>query len=307
MRKSICNRRFAAPTITLIVGMLLVGSVGCQRGDPLGPAAELSEVTRIRQSMGSTSGGGGAKQAASTGTGWATLKGRFVFEGTPVKMEPYNVTSDLDTCMKGGKKPLQESLVVNDSSKGIKNVAIYLRKASRVHESAQTPAEEKVLFDQQNCVFSTHVFPLMVGQVMEIKNSDPVGHNTKISGSAGFNQTIEAGKSVEFVPKKEEAVPRAVNCSIHPWMVAYYLPRKNGYYAVTDEDGSFEIPNLPAGETLEMQVWHERGTGNDGVLVLETSEAKRLGWSSKGRFKLNLEEDEVRDIKVAVPGSALGS
>ena len=28
---------------------------------------------------------------------------------------------------------------------------------------------------------------------------------------------------------------------------------------LTGEDGSFELPNLPAGENLELQVWHESG------------------------------------------------
>ena len=307
MIKRFGKLKFPTPALAALLAAMFFGSVGCQRSDPLGPVADATEVTRIRQAISTAGGGGGAAQAAATGSGWATLKGRFVFEGTPVKMDPYNVTSDQATCMAGGQKPLQESLIVDESSKGLKNVAIYLRKASRVHESAQKPAEDKVLFDQEKCIFLTHVFPITLGQTMDIKNSDPVGHNTKISGSNVFNQTIEAGKTVPFTPVKEEAVPRAVNCSIHPWMVAYLLPRKNGYYAVTGLDGSFEINNLPAGETLEMQVWHERGTGNDGVLVLDTPQAKEMKWSSKGRFKLKLAEDEVKEIEITVPGSAVGS
>ena len=111
---------------------------------------------------------------------------------------------------------------------------------------------------------------------------------------------------IDFTPQKEEALPVAVGCSIHPWMVAYFLPRENGYYAVSGPDGSFEIVNVPAGEELEIQVWHESGTGTRGALVLNTSEAKQLKWSKKGRFKLRLSEDEVKEMEISVPASALG-
>jgi len=75
-----------------------------------------------------------------------------------------------------------------------------------LHESAQ-PTNDKVLFDQKSCVFLTHVLPMTIGQTLELKNSDPVGHNTNISGKNSFNQTIPANESVDFTPQKEEAMP----------------------------------------------------------------------------------------------------
>ena len=70
------------------------------------------------------------------------------------------------------------------------------------------------------------------------------------------------------------------------------LPRKNRYFAVTAADGSFEIANLPAGEELEIQVWHESAAGTQGALVVETDAAKELKWTKKGRIKIKLEENE---------------
>ena len=231
--------------------------VGCQRPAELGPIASANAASTIRESLLSGAGESGSQAgAAATGTGWATLRGRFVFDGTPPTMEPYNVNKDMATCTVGGKAPLQETVLIDSATGGLANVAIYIRKASRVHESAAA-AEGAIPFDQKVCVFLSHVYPFVLGQTMVIKNSDPVGHNTNISGKNGFNQTIPANESTEFVPQKEEAVPVGVACSIHPWMKAYFLPRKNGYVAVTKADGSFEIANVPAGEELEFQVWHE--------------------------------------------------
>jgi hypothetical protein len=85
-------------------------------------------------------------------------------------------------------------------------------------------------------------------------------------------------------------------------MKAYLLPRKDKYFAVTAADGSFEIANLPAGEEVEIQVWHERGTGPNGALVLPKKELK---WTSRGRFKIKLEPDQTTDLALEVPAAAI--
>ncbi len=36
------------------------------------------------------------------------------------------------------------------------------------------------------------------------------------------------------------------------------MTRDKGYFAVTNEQGEFEIPNLPAGVELEFRVWQEK-------------------------------------------------
>jgi len=290
----------------ILLGLPLL--FGCQRNEELGPVANANSASKIREvfSSGRDAASGGAATAAS-GTGWATLKGRFVYDGTPPEMQAYDVKGDDQaTCSRGGKAPLQETLLVDSSTRGIANVVIFIRKASRVHESAQ-PNDEKVTFDQKECVFLSHVTAMTVGQTLSIMNSDPVGHNTKIDGRKNkFNQSVPAGGTLPFKPQKEEAMPVDVACSIHPWMKSYLLPRENGYFAVTGKDGSFEIANVPAGEVLEFQVWHESSSSSAGGLVLTSPEAKELKWSKKGRFKIQLTENEEKELNITVPASALG-
>ena len=302
------NTHAAACRLSMIVLLCLPLLFGCQRRNDLGPVANVTSAGKLREAFsGGAAESGSNAAAAATGTGWATLRGRFVYDGTPPQMKPYDVKGDDQaTCSRGGKAPLQETLLVDSSTQGIANVAIFIRGVSRVHESAQ-PNDDTVLFDQKECVFLTHVMPLTVGQALGIKNSDPVGHNTKIDGRKNkFNQTIPASATVPFKPQKEEAEPVSVACSIHPWMKAYFLPRENGYYAVTAPDGSFEIANVPAGEVLEFQVWHESAGGNGGPLFLDTPEAKELKWSKKGRFKIQLTENEEKELNITVPASAMG-
>jgi hypothetical protein len=283
---------------------LAVVSGGCRKQTDLGPVANLSTALEVRELLaGGASGEATGGETASSGTGWATLSGRFRYDGDPPAMPPYAANKDMAACAPGGSAPKQEYLLVDPSTKGIANIAVYLRKSPRVHESAQ-PATEEIIFDQKVCIFLTHVMPVSVGQPMQLKNSDPVGHNTNIGGQNSFNQTIPAGATVPYSPKKEEATPASVRCSIHPWMLAYMLPRKDRYVAVTATDGTFEIPNLPAGTELELQVWHESAAGTNGSLVLDSPEVKDLKWSNKGRFKIKLEENQTRQLDLLVPASA---
>jgi hypothetical protein len=275
---------------------------GCNRDYDRGPKVNLATAKDYRSALIAAGSGEDAAATAPTGTGWATIRGQFVYDGTPPEMPPYNVDKEHNICSINGQIPLQETLLVDDSSKGIKNVAIYLRDASRVHDSAQ-PKGDSVDFDQEHCVFETHMLGATVGQTIVIKNSDPTGHNTNILGT-GFNPIVPQGGSIPFKAQKESAMPIKVACSIHPWMVAHMLLRKNGYFAVTDDQGRFEIANVPAGEPLEFQVWHESGGAPSSGLVGTTPDSPDFKWTPRGRVTITLQPDEVKEIKVVVPPGA---
>jgi len=279
---------------------------GCNSQYDRGPKADLATAKSYREALIKVDAGeGGAAAAESTGTDWATIRGQFVYDGTPPQPKLYNVTKEQNICSINGQTEPEETLVVDESTKGIKNVAIFLRAASRVHDSAK-PKSDSVIFDQKYCKFLTHMVGVTVGQTLDIKNSDPTGHNTNIVGT-GFNPIVPEGASVPFKVQKEGAAPFKVVCSIHPWMVAHVLARKDGYFAVTDDQGNFEIANVPAGEQIEFQVWHESGGASGSGLVGVTPDADGLKWSDRGRVTVTLQPNEVKEIKVVVPPNAFRS
>jgi hypothetical protein len=301
--KLLFNHRLSS--IASLAALLCIAATGCQRASGTGKTVDLAVATKIRKSLVGEKAAGEGAAAEATGTGWATLKGRFTFEGDPPKMPPYGVNKDESVCAPGGQPAPQEFLVVDPSSKGIANVFIYPRKVSRVNDAAAAKTDP-FEFDQKQCRFLSHAFAISVGQPVEIKNSDPVGHNTSVSGQNTFNQMISSGSTTPYSAKKEEATPVPLSCSVHPWMRAYMLPRKDAYYFVTQADGSFEIANLPAGEVLEFQVWHENAAGGKGGLSVQSDAAKELKWDAKGRFKIKLDPDETRELNITVPASAFG-
>jgi hypothetical protein len=136
----------------------------------------------------------------------------------------------------------------------------------------------------------------MTSVPVQIKNSDPVGHNTSISppGDTSSNNLIPGGSQSVFTFNRPQNEPVPVSCTIHPWMKAFIIPRKDHYIAVSKGDGSFEIANLPAGEKVEFQVWHERNS----------KLAAKPEWS-QGRFTLTIPKDGVQDFgKIEVSPTA---
>jgi hypothetical protein len=296
--------------LAITAGLAVAALSGCARPASAGPRAETQAALDIRKTLDASSAESGAAPAAepvaaeSSASGWATLRGTFKFDGTPPAPRKLTIDKDPETCGKGNGI-LDNSLVVA-SDGGIANIVVYA-KAKRVHESAQPLGEantaEPIVFDQKQCTFLTHVLACQVHQKIDVKNSDPIGHNTKIDPAKGvpFNQNLPSQQTVAYAPTDEEALPATVSCSIHPWMRGYLLPRKDKYFAVTRPDGSFEIPNLPAGEEVEVQVWHERANGPGGALVLVN---KDLKWSAKGRFKIKLDADQTKTLDLNVPETA---
>lgn len=287
----------AASMLALIVGLLALS--GCGQTRTRAPRADSGAAERLRATLVSaspTAASAGA-EAVVTGTGWGTLTGRFIYAGTPGDPQALVVDKDLEVCGKGGMKLLDRALLVDASSKGVANVVVFARKTARVKNPAP---DVPLVFDQKNCEFLTPVFAARVGQPVDVRNSDPIGHNTNIAGTS-FNQLIPAAGSTIYKATAETGVPTMVTCNIHPWMKAYAVFRKDGYVAVTAADGTFTIPDLPAGEPIEFQVWHERSGG----LGLSRPDLK---WSGKGRFTVTLEDGQTRDLgTLEVPAGALGS
>ena len=281
----------------------LASTVGCGSGRVSAPRADVDAAGKIRATLVSSApaaaeAGGGE---ASGGTGWGTLKGRFVFAGDPGTAKPLVADKDTEVCSKGGMKLLDRSLLVDGSSKGLANVVVFARKTSRVKNAVP---ETPLVFDQKNCEFISPVFAARVGQPIDVRNSDPIGHNTNVAGTS-FNQLIPAGAGTLYKADAETGMPTMVTCNIHPWMKAYAVFRKDGYVAVSAADGSFTIPDLPAGEPIEFQVWHERSTGPNGALGLARPELK---WTPKGRFQVTIDPDGTKDLgTLEVPANALGS
>lgn len=294
--------------LVFAAGLLWIAS-GCERSTAPMLAHNSTNVVEIRRHLEKGGQGGeGAKAAATSDpTGWSTFRGRFVINGSPPPRSPLKVDKDLEVCAAPGVVLLDESVVIG-SDGGIKNVLVYLSTTIPAgnpkweHESYREAATEDQVFDQKECRFLTHVFAMRATQELKVLNSDPVGHNTNLNSTRGAmsgNFTVPAGGSVMYEPKKASPLPFPVSCSIHPWMNAWMMVCDSPYFAVTGDDGSFEIKNVPAGVPLEFRVWQEKAGYLQSVTVNGTAEK----WS-RGKLVRTFTPDTPTEIQVAVDAGA---
>jgi plastocyanin len=218
---------------------------------------------------------GAASPAAGGASGWGTFKGRVVFDGAPpsVKVLQDKGKAEKDNTVCAVENPIvSEQLVVDGASKGVKNVLVYFPRPTAVSDDARKAVTgKKVTFDQTKCVFEPHVLGMTVGEVVVLKSSDPVNHNVNVKLKAStFNQTIAGGKAQDYPLTGFERTPGQVVCDIHPWMKAWWMVLDNPYITVTDKDGNFEIPNVPAG-AQKVVVWQESVKGG-GFLTAPSGE-----------------------------------
>ena len=233
--------------------------------------------------------------AAPIAGGWGHLKGKFTYDGTHPKPSAVPITKDQAFCGEFGL--MDEGLVVNADNDGIANIVVYLylrrgAKVPEVHESYAERAEAEVNLDNKNCRFEPHVSLLRTSQTLHVKNSDTVGHNTKIDthDNPALNLTVPARGMFDQQFTAAERRPAAVSCSIHPWMKGWLVVQGSPYAAVTNKDGEFHISNLPSGNWT-FQVWHEVGENIDEVRI----DGKTTKWS-KGRVEIAIDPDDTTDL-----------
>jgi plastocyanin len=155
-------------------------------------------------------------------------------------------------CCPGSTPVVDESLVVG-SDGALKNVVVFIKSGPNI---AVPGLKDKVLA-QKNCRYEPHVLAILTGQNLVVTSHDATLHNVHVepenSAQQNFSQTLDATRSVHF--DQPELV--RFKCDVHPWMTAYVQVFDHPCFAVTGDDGRFEIGNLPAG-TYTLVAWQEK-------------------------------------------------
>jgi hypothetical protein len=193
-----------------------------------------------------------------------SVTGKIAYRGKPPARKPIDMSED-PTCVAAHHgKVFDESVVVGS---GLANVFVYI-KSGLEGKTFEVPSEP-VVINQSGCQFHPHVLGVQVNQPFRITNSDPVTHN--IHPMAEINREWNHSQGPGDPPlnrkflKPEIMIP--VKCNIHGWMHAYIGVLDHPYFAVSKDDGSFEISNLPPGN-YTLATWQEKlGTQEQQITV----------------------------------------
>jgi hypothetical protein len=209
---------------------LLAISTGCRHSAPA-PENSTSSPARFAQIDPATAG---------------TISGTIRFAGTPPARIPIDMGQD-PACGLSGKPNLTEQVVVHDG--GLADVYLYIK--SGLGDQAYAPPTAPVILDQQGCRYVPHVIAAMAGQPIEIRNSDVTMHNVHPMPAVAGNKQWDVSQAPHGDPVRQvfsqPEVMMPVRCNNHPWMEAFINISPNPFYAVSDENGHFEIKGLPPG------------------------------------------------------------
>jgi plastocyanin len=209
------------------------------------------------------------------------IEGTVTYTGPKPKPQAVDMSSDPACAATHKGKVYDESMVVS-SKGGLGNAFVYISKGLE-GKNFEAP-QEAVTIDQKGCWFRPRILGVQVGQSFDVTNSDPVTHN--IHPVAVTNREWNHSQGPGEPPmhrkftKTEIMIP--VKCNIHDWMHAYIGVVDNPYFAVTKDDGSFSLKNVPPG-TYTVTVWQEKlGTQQSEVTVSAGGKAAaKVGFAAK--------------------------
>jgi len=228
---------------------------------------------------------------------WGTITGQVVLDAATVpERKPLEINKDQDHCLSKGPI-LSEEWIVNTKNKGVRWVFVWLAPQTAdqklaVHPSLEKIGPKQVSMDQPCCMFVPHALAIREGQEVEAKNSAPVPHNVHWTGhplkNPGGNQILPSKQSLVISGLKSDKYPVQISCDIHGWMKAWIRVFDHPYFALTDEDGKFQIKLAPAGN-YRLLLWHEAGGfgpgGREGIPIT----VKGGGTTDAGKIKLKLQ------------------
>ena len=122
------------------------------------------------------------------------------------------------------------------------------------------------MLDQVNCTFTPHVMGVTVGQEIAIKSADPTFHNVHVmsgQGDADERGRAEPERVADQDLRHGRRVAREVRRASVDELVHWRV--RKPLFAVTGDDGTFEIKGVPAG-SYKLSIWHEQfGEQEQGI------------------------------------------
>ncbi len=195
------------------------------------------------------------------------LVGRVLYVGQAVPDQVVEVVRDSAFC---GTQVTIKSVGIHPKTRGLEGAVVSL---DGLPLPVSEPSLPPLVLTNTRCAFAPRIAVGMVGQPVEIRNDDPVMHNTHITmGPRTFvNVAMIPSSRPVGKPLKQPGI-YTVKCDAHKFMQAHVLAFAHPFFGVTDETGAFRIPNLPPGQH-QVTIWHDTlGTFQQTVTIPDHGE-----------------------------------
>lgn len=215
-----------------------------------------------------------AYEVDATLTG-VSVSGRITFAGKIPKAGRLPVHRDSAVC---GETMPNEALQVDQASRGVSAVVVSL---DGVAKGKALPGKVPVIVENRTCRFFPRANAALLGNQVEIRNSDPILHNTHIRNDTRYGDTLINVAQPVGAPAIHKSLTDTglldVRCDAHPFMRASIHVFEHPYFAVTDETGAYELTKVPPGE-YRLRLWHERLGWREKVIQVSDQGPLILDW-----------------------------
>ena len=209
-----------------------------------------------------------------------TLKGIVKFTGKKPARKTVDMSGDPACVEAHHGKASDESVELNPDGT-LANVFVYL-KSGLEGKKFEVPAAP-VTIDQHGCWFHPRVMGIQTGQTLQVTNSDPVTHNIHPLAEINREWNHSQGQGDAPIARKfiKPEVMIRVKCNIHSWMHAFIGVLDHPYFAVTGQNGAFEIRNIPPGD-YTIEAWQETFGTQEQKITVGPSGAVETNFVFKG-------------------------
>lgn len=210
---------------------------------------------------------------------YVTIRGRVYWPESRA-IPPLKIVNNGPAPMPGFGPVLINDLSIEPTNRGVKNVIVWLRPddTDRTHTfpldkvkpelrlRGPNPPMHTIAVKDGN--FEPRILAARAGDQLRFSNTAPVGINVNYSSDAeAFNVLLQRGAEKKLAkPLEAQRSTIGFACNVHPWLMGRIRVFDHPYFAVTDQDGRFEIRGVPAGR-WRIVYQHELGyhTGKNGV------------------------------------------
>jgi hypothetical protein len=196
----------------------------------------------------------------------ARLTGTVEFSGTLPADSIINVPPTTQGCGQ-----LTSVQTVERSGTKVGEAVVWL---ADIRAGKALPIERRFELANEGCLLTPRVQAVFAPGTLNMASQDVAMHTNHIidvatgelAGIAPFNDN---GEVVPFDRLITKPAQLEITCQLHPWAKAWILVFDHPYFAVTEKNGSFTIPDIPAG-TYRVRAWHPKlGLKEQAVTVTD--------------------------------------
>src|SRR5713101_1614279 len=183
-----------------------------------------------------------------------TIAGTVTWSGPLPRIPTFSIDKDPEICDPESHRTRDLERLVVGPRNGVANTVVFLKDISR--GKAMDIPEPRRFLDQKRCRYEPHILLVPQNTALQMKSSDAVLHTVHMDGAATYNLPFPFTNQVVSRSMPTTGLVNLKCNGGHVWMNAEVLVVPHPYYAVTDENGKFELADVPSGD-YEIVAWHE--------------------------------------------------